>query len=425
MSRRAVLWIAFVVVHVGVAVLGFVLPNEPMGDVYRVYERWSGAWLNGGYVDPATYALVSERTYVGFVGITETWVYPLVAIIPMLLTWLFSWIAGYTVGWAILVTIADAVAFAVLVGRGRSTGRTVAAWFWLSFIALLGPVGMYRLDGFTVPIAILGCLWLVGRPWLASILLAVATWIKVWPAALIAAAVVALRRRFVVIGGGLIVSAVALAGIALLGGAPRAFGFIADQSDRGIQLEAPVGTLYLWQAVQGVPGSFIYYDPDMLTFQITGPQVDVVIALMTPLQILALVALAALGAVKAWRGASFASLFPRLALGLVLAFIVFNKVGSPQYMTWIIAPLVLGLVVDRAHWWRPATVALAVALLTLGVYPLTYGGLLYAQPFAAFLLTARNALVVVLFVWVVVMIARVAPHPHVHARLQRQRAAAS
>ena len=45
MSRRAALWIAFAVVHLGIAVLGFVLPNQPMGDVYRVYEPWSAAWL--------------------------------------------------------------------------------------------------------------------------------------------------------------------------------------------------------------------------------------------------------------------------------------------------------------------------------------------------------------------------------------------
>ncbi len=416
MSRRAVLWIAFVVVHAGVALLGFLLPNEPMGDVYRVYEPWSEAWLNGGYADGQFY---------GFVGITSTWVYPQIALVPMLLAWLFAWAGGYTVGWAILVTLADAAAFALLVGKGRSTGRTVAAWFWLSFIALLGPVGMYRLDGFTVPLVIVACLWLVGRPWIASVILAVATWIKVWPAALVAAAFIALRRRMVVLGAGLIVSAATLAVVVLAGGGAHALGFIADQSDRGIQLEAPVGTLYLWQAVAGVPGSFIYYDPDMLTFQITGPNVDPLIAVMTPLLILAVLAVAVLGAIKAWRGASFAALFPRLALGLVLAFIVFNKVGSPQYLTWIVAPLVIGLVVDRAHWWRPATLALSAALLTLGVYPLTYLGLMQAEAFPALLLTVRNALLVVLFVWVVVMIARVAPHPHVHARLQRQRAAAS
>ena len=36
---------------------------------------------------------------------------------------------------------------------------------------------------------------------------------------------------------------------------------------------------------------------------------------------------AALGAYRAWRGAGFVTLFPPLALALVLAFIVFNKVG--------------------------------------------------------------------------------------------------
>ena len=43
MSRRAVLWVAFVIVHVGVAVLGYLLPTEPMGDVYKVYHPWATA----------------------------------------------------------------------------------------------------------------------------------------------------------------------------------------------------------------------------------------------------------------------------------------------------------------------------------------------------------------------------------------------
>ena len=54
---------------------------------------------------------------------------------------------------------------------------------------------MYRIDAVTVPLAVAGCLWLVGRPLVASVLLAVATWIKVWPAALLAAAFIAVRRR--------------------------------------------------------------------------------------------------------------------------------------------------------------------------------------------------------------------------------------
>ncbi len=239
MMRRSVLWAAFAIVHVGVAWLGFVLPNEPMGDVYRVYEPWSTSALQGH----------------GIVGIDQSWVYPQLALLPMLLAHAFAWIAGYTVGWAIVVIAADAVAFAVLIGRARSAGRVTAGWFWLAYIALLGPVGLYRLDGFTVALVVLGCLWLVGRPWLASVLLSVATWMKVWPAAVLAAAVVALRRRGALVGGAVLVTALTLLVIAALDGAANAFGFIGDQTTRGLQVEAPVSMPYLWGALLGIPDS--------------------------------------------------------------------------------------------------------------------------------------------------------------------------
>ena len=40
----------------------------------------------------------------GIVGITEPWVYPQLALLPMVLAHGFAWIHGYTVGWAIFVT---------------------------------------------------------------------------------------------------------------------------------------------------------------------------------------------------------------------------------------------------------------------------------------------------------------------------------
>lgn len=404
MSRRAALWIAFAVVHLGIAVLGFVLPNQPMGDVYRVYEPWSAAWLHSGYSVPGN---EHPLTYIGFVGITETWVYPQLALAPMLLAWLFAWAGSYTVGWAILVTFVDAAAFAILVGRGRSAGRSRAAWFWLAFLALLGPIAMYRIDAVTVPLAIAGCLWLAGRPWLAGTLLAIATWMKVWPAALVAAAVIALRRRLAVIASGLLVTIATLAVIVLSGGAAHAFGFVTDQTGRGIQLEAPVGAVYLWRAVAEIPGSFIYYDRDLLTFQLAGPDIETVIGLMTPVLAVAAAAVMIIGVVKVRRGARFAALFPVLALSLVLALIVFNKVGSPQFMTWLVAPIVLGLVLDRRRWRSVAVFALVVAALTQSVYPLTYDGLLLAAPFPALLLTVRNALLVAGLGWMLVRLVRV------------------
>lgn len=395
MSRRAWLWIAFAIVHVAVAALGFVMPNIPMGDVYLVYEPWARSAV-GGF---------------GVVGVSEEWIYPQLAIVPMVLALGVSWIGGYPIAWALLVTLADALAFALLVGRGRSKGRTLAAAFWLAFVLLLGPVGLYRLDAVTVPLAIAGCLWLVGRPLIASMLLAVATWMKVWPAALLAAAVIALRRRLTVIAGALIVTAATVLLVVSAGGGARVLGFVAGQTGRGLQVEAPVAALFLWQAVARVPGAAVYYDRDILTFQVTGPGVDAVIAAMTPVLALAVLAVALLGAFVAWRGASFAALFPPLALGLVLAFVVFNKVGSPQFLTWLIAPVVMGLVLDRRRWLVPAAIALVAALLTQLVYPVLYDRIIVADALAATVLTLRNLVMVALFAWTVVRLARVPRRP--------------
>lgn len=384
---------AFVAAHAFVAVMGYVLPHGPMGDVYLVYEPWSGCAL--GFTD---YCDASGRQ---IVGITESWVYPALALVPMLAAWLFEGLVSYTPAWAILVTLIDAAAFAVLIGRGRSRGRTVAAVFWLAFMVALGPVGMYRLEGITVPLAIVGSLWLIGRPWLGSALLAVGTWIKVWPAALLAAALVAVRRRGAIVGGAAIVSAVTMAVVTLLGGGSNLFGFVSDQTGRGLQIEAPVSTVHLWFSALDILDSRVYYDSDLLTFQVSGPGVNPLIAIMTPLLAASVLALAAIALWALRRGARFVALFPALALSLVLALIVVNKVGSPQYMTWLIAPLVFGLVVDRATWQRPAVFALVIAGLTQIVYPIFYNFMMVAHPAwgVVLVLTARNLLLVVFFIW--------------------------
>nr|WP_208379761.1 hypothetical protein [Microbacterium endophyticum] len=403
------MWVAFALVHLTVALLGFILPNQAMGDVYLVYEPWSGC------------ALFGTSNYCGaggheIVGLTSIWVYPQLALVPMLAAWAFAWIDGYIVAWAIVVTLVDAAAFAILLGRGRSAGRRSAAWFWLAFILLLGPVGMYRLEGITVPLAIVGSLWLVRRPWLGSVLLSIATWMKVWPAAVIAAALIVVRRRLAVVGGALVVSAAILGVVFAFGGGKYAFGFIGDQAGRGLQIEAPVSAYYLWRAISGSRDAWIYYDTDMLTYQATGPNVDAVIALMTPLMALAVVGVALLGAWKVRRGAGFATVFPALSLALVLAVIVFNKVGSPQYIAWIAAPVVVGLVIRRARWRGPAIGLLAIAAITQLVYPILYNLVLALDPVAVGLLTLRNVLLIALFAWSVVALAKASTAPELRLR---------
>lgn len=384
----AVLWVAFLLAHLLTAWAGWVYPSQPMGDVVLVYEPWASSALDGGPI----------------VGVTETWVYPQLALVPMLvakmlaapLVPLLGVSGAYLIGWAALVVILDAVAFGVLVGRSPSRPRRVAAWFWCAALLLLGPIALYRIDAITVPIAVIGGLWLVSRPVVGAALLTVGAWIKIWPGALVLAAVIALRARMRVLFAALAVTAGVVAALLVLGADSEILGFLTEQTGRGLQIEAVAATPFLWLAVTGA--ARIEYSFEILTFQITAPGVDAVAAVLTPLMAVSVLAVAAVGALKAIRGARFTRLLPPLALALVTLLIVTNKVGSPQFQTWLIAPMILWLVLDRVRARVPAVVVLALCLLTCLVYPIGYDALLRADTLSVAVLTVRNVLLIVLLV---------------------------
>lgn len=386
MTRRPwLLWAAFLAAHALVAVAGWLLPSQPMGDVVLVYQPWSQSALGG---DPV-------------VGITESWVYPQLALVPMLLAHslalpfvpLLGTTGAYLVGWALLVTICDALGLAVLL-RGGGRHRRTAAWFWTAALVLLGPIAIYRIDALTVPLAIAGCLWLTSRPSLGAAALTVGAWIKIWPGALLLAATAVGRRslRLMLTAAG--VSAVIVVALLALGAGDRLFGFLAAQTGRGLQIEAVAATPFLWAATRGE--ARIEYSLDILTYQIAAPAASEVAAAATPTMAVVVSAIVLLGILRARRGASWQRLLPPLALALIAALIITNKVGSPQFTTWLIAPAMLWIVFDRARSRIPAALVLLLCTLTFCVYPLTYDGLLAAHLLPVLLVSLRNAMLVVL-----------------------------
>jgi len=399
-TRVVVLWCAFLVVHLVTAAAGWVYPSQPMGDVVLVYEPWASSALGGGAI----------------VGVSETWVYPQLALVPMLLAKglavplvpLLGVSGAYLVAWAVLVTALDAVAFGVLIGRAPSRPRRVAAWFWCGAILLLGPIAMYRIDAVTLPLAVVGGLWLASRPVVAAALLTAGAWIKIWPGALLLAAIVAVRARFRMLLAAAAVTAGVIVVLLLLGADTELFGFLTEQTGRGLQIEAVAATPFLWLAVSGA--ARIEYSFEILTFQIVAPAADAVTAVLTPLMALAAVAVTAIGAVKALRGASFPRLFPPLALSLVAVLIVTNKVGSPQFQTWLIAPVVLWIVFDGIRARVPALLVLTLCALTCLVYPLSYDALLRAELLPVLVLTLRNVLLLVLLAVGIRALVRVPAH---------------
>ncbi|MGX5681381.1 glycosyltransferase family 87 protein [Schumannella luteola] len=382
------LWVAFVAVHLYLGLLALYAPGLPLGDVTLVYRFWIEQALGGGL----------------WVGIDTAWVYPLLALVPMLVANLFG-PDQYGATWLSMVMVLNAVAFGFVTGWGRRPERVPAGWWWIGFLFLLGPIALARIDSITVPIALVGVLLLAARPFLASALLAVATWIKVWPAALVLAALISVRDRLRVVAGAATVTAVVLVGALLLGASSSVLSFVTEQTGRGLQIEAPVSTVWMWMARAGVPGAHVYYDTGILTYQVEGPGWQVAAAMMTPLLAVVVATIAGLALVAVRRGAAVGDLLPPLALALVTALIAVNKVGSPQFVSWLAVPVVLGLVTSASGWGRsfrvPGVLVLVIAGLTHVIYPYLYNWLLSLDLLLLVVLTARNLLYFALLAWAV------------------------
>jgi hypothetical protein len=382
--RPVVLWSAFLLVHAWLATVGLTHPTLPWGDVTLQYRPWVENALAGDVV-----------------GVSQPWVYPLVALVPMLA----AMVLGpelYGIGWMLVVVVTNAVVLAFLLARTgpgarRGALRVTAAWWWIGFLLLLGPVALGRIDVTTVAISIIALLVAQTRPVVAGALLAVATWIKVWPAVLVAVLVVAVRRRGRV-ALAFVATAAAIGLVVLaLGSGVNSLGFISQQSSRGLQIEAPISTVWMWIALVDPTSASVQYISSINTFQVVGAGVDEASAVMTPLLVVSSAAILVLGAFVVRTGARAVHLLAPLSLAIVVGLLVFNKVGSPQFVLWIAAPVVLGIVTQGKRFRAPAILALGIAAVTQFIYPFGYDGLLVLQPGMVLVLTVRNLALVVLF----------------------------
>ncbi|MBP2421332.1 glycosyltransferase 87 family protein [Microbacterium imperiale] len=398
-TRRGVVT-GFVGLHVAyiVALLPLIVTGGTEGDL-PLYRQWAQDAVQG------TWPIIDFP-----------WVYPAGALIPIV----GSIALGpylYQLVWLIMMAAANWLALAAISGaRLQRRSAYPAAWYWLLSVFLLAPVSMLRLEGVAAPLAIAGLVWVSRRPVVAGALIALATWIKVWPAAIAAAVVAVCRSRWWVALGGLGASTLIMVAVVAAGGASNLFSFLTIQGQRAPQLEAPVATPWVWATIWEMPGARIRQNYELATREVIGHGAMAAGEIVGWLMIVAFVAIALLliRARMTWvRGAARmdiaeGQLVVLGAFALTAALIVFNKVGSPQYMLWLAPIVTVGLLVDPQRWRTPAIWMAITSFLTTLVFPIFYMPLVRADPFAASLLLARNALLVVLFVWSVQALWRVA-----------------
>jgi hypothetical protein len=388
--------LAFAAVHGFLWWLTLVSANLPLGDVTITYSRW----------------IETGRTADFWVGIDGAWVYPILAIVPMAAAALGG-VESIGTGWLLLMVLLDAMACAFLWRFRARVGSSVVrvVWWWLLFLLALGPIALGRIDTVATVFALVGVAFVASRPAVASALFTAGAWTKVWPAALVAVLLL-LRRghRRGVLAGALVLSALIVLVDVLWGGAPYLLSFVGEQTGRALQIESPLATPFMWAAALGVPGAAVFYDQDILTFEVSGAGTSAAAAVSTPLMAVVVVAGVVLALWAARRGARRAELAPVLALLFVAALIATNKVGSPQYIGWFAVPIVWGLAAGTpsARRFVPiAVLALPMALLTQLIYPGYYDQVLTVQPWILVVLTVRNVLEVAILVWSVVVLVRI------------------
>ncbi|MFC8302625.1 glycosyltransferase family 87 protein [Specibacter sp. NPDC057265] len=381
------LWIVFAATHLVALVLAGLLSlrGEAFSDTY-IYRIWASVDFDGSRVAGPS-----------------PWVYPILALIPMAAAHVFG-PAPFFFLWVLIIAVLNTFAVGKLTRWGRNRQAIPAALWWIAFTLLLGWLGFARVDGITAPVVLFALCLGAASPFVTSLLLSVATWTKVWPAAVVLALFTVVKQRVQVVLAGVLVTALVVALALAMGAVPELLNFALEQGDRGMQLEATFTTPWLWMSVLGLGGARMYMNQDINSMQVDGPGSDIMSVLMQPLLIAAALLVAALifwalHTGKRNGGADRTALLLFGALALVAAFIVFNKVGSPQFMVWLAPAVAVGLALQWQAWRIPATMLIGVAVLTFLIYPLFYDALSHNNPLMAAVLTARNVLLVVLFVW--------------------------
>jgi len=381
----ASVWWGFAAVHL--FFLGWMMTFIVHGNTFSDTEQYR-QWAQLGYNPSELGKIISP------------WVYPVLAQIPIFAANVFG-PSLYLLGWTLIIIALNAVGLFYLTRGPRAQRGIAPAWFWLFFTVFMGYLSFARVEGITAPIVLIALLYAAERPVVAAVLLSVATWIKVWPAAIIAPLLIASAQRVRVLLAGVTVSAVVAGATVLTGAGSHLFDFAVNQGERGMQLEATFSTPWVWLSVLNIGGAQIADNVAINSTEVYGPGADVAALLMQPLLIIATVAGALLMIWALRRGAEREELLLEGSLLMVTAFIVFNKVGSPQFIIWLAPVVIAGLTHNWERWKVPATLLMGIALTTFVIYPLFYTPLIHANPIMAAVLTIRNVLLVTLLVWAV------------------------
>jgi len=322
---------------------------------------------------------------------------PVAALLALPYVLSFGNIVAYRIGFVVMMLMVDALFTRQLyVHQGRR--NTAPVTLWLAAAPLLGPLIITRFDLIPGVLVAASLLWLQSKPHRSGGAIALGTGIKLWPILVLPAIAAPLRSRIRVITGSLITATVLIAASAAIGGWARLLSPLRYQSDRGLQIEAPISLpLMIAWAIHKAPW-IVFFSDTSHSVEVSGPGASFLLVLSALLTFLTLVTIA-LFSLRAWRAQSSItpstiSLIAFTSIGLI---ILTNKVFSPQYIQWLLPTAIAALALslsdvgmreddepanehDDGQLRRAATFLLVVGALTQLIYPRLYDWVSQNQP---------------------------------------------
>jgi len=354
-------------------------------------------------VDMTPWMLHDLEVYTGWIpGLREgqfpvgdaTWQYPpgaslmflSASMIPIDFRWAFT----------LVILLLDGALMATLLvawAKQRDTsGR--GPWLWALAGVVVGPIMLTRFDIAPTLFAVLAVV-LVARPALSGAASAVGAAVKVWPALML----LSLPRKGLKSG---LLSFVIVLGVVLVGFLVTfddSLSFLANQRDRGLQVESTGALPYLLFSLVGghVQTALTYGSIQVL---MSGAEPVGTMLTVVGLMVIALIAW--------WRLRGRLEDVPAgdIALTVMLVSVATSRVYSPQFNTWLIGLTAAALLASRTRLTQVAITVITLSLLTQIVYPWSATQLVHG---GAFVIVVQSMRIILLVAATVVAVATIAP----------------
>jgi hypothetical protein len=348
-------------------------------------------WSHRYYYDYASEALSGKIPYRDFPFEYPVLSFPLF-LIPRLLVSDFE---SYRIAFMAEMFLFGVVAIVLIARQGESVPLGTVArrlgWYTL-YCFLLAPlvIGRFEVAPMVLAFAAAGW-WFSGRNVLGGITAGLGTLMKVFPGVVAAPALVVEFARFRTLRGRGVAAFVSTLAVGLvfwlwLGGS-QVVGALAYHAERGLEIESVFGGILLLAGA--ITGKAVPWVFDHNAYHIAPEWGAGLAPLSFPLQVAALL----LVMWRFWRSGMADGL--RYSAAAVLAFVVFGKVLSPQYLVWLF-PFIA--ILDGYTGSLARRIFLLACVVTALIYPGPgFSMITDHQVGGLLLLNLRNALLIWLF----------------------------